>query len=733
MGGGSPMAPPDRFAGVLGQSGRSQTGMLRQLQRSYGNSYVGRVIQAKLTVNQPGDIYEQEADRVAAQMMAMPQSGSIQREIDPKKEKEKIQMMSSLQCTSDGNREAGGDLENRLNSSKGGGSPLPDDVRSFMEPRFGADFSQVRVHTGNNAVQMNRDLNAKAFTYKQDVYFGAGNAPAKDALTAHELTHVMQQTVSDSSIQRLPNTISSVSHRIQKDPASEAERVRQLNEDYENAVTAKDWKKAAELLNAFNRQDILDRLAKLSQGIVGSIHQGALDHPSVGAGSQVAELTRAAYLDLNYENAKKSGNWGEAAKFLNGFNETDIRTRLKELGKTELDALKQGAILAMPGWSLRVTSLIDELLPIATLFADPSLSTPAGAKKTLDDYHKLPPAQRRTAFDFAYPKGAITTLLKALPIEDAAGTYKDDLQELLQWVEEFETRAASGKTDEQMATLEAKFVHDKNKKAAELKKGGTPATAAEIEQERKASEAEKSFFRPMAKSRWEKLSPAGQATWTNRGNKAIKAIVDHAAKTHPELKLKTSNFKLAFHEIDKNAPGAFAQGGGPGLAEVGFEFVEAVEVNPAYALSTVVHELFGHPEFDSSTGSANYQLALFQKAGTKIPGYTADPTHEGASYGYHTSEIYSLLRELPYWTPASAKDAAKHKKVAQSNYDPRTAVGWQIDEIKTEWEPSLAVDLMRGLYKRFSLDPRIQKMALDAFADVIRKKFTAAEAAKILA
>ena len=102
-GGGSPSALPDRFAGALGQmqSASGQAGMLRHLQRSYGNSYVGSVIQAKLTVNQPGDIYEQEADRMAAQVMAMPQSGSIQREIDPKKEKEKIQMLPMAAPQSD--------------------------------------------------------------------------------------------------------------------------------------------------------------------------------------------------------------------------------------------------------------------------------------------------------------------------------------------------------------------------------------------------------------------------------------------------------------------------------------------------------------------------------------------------------------------------------------------------------------------------------------------------------
>jgi hypothetical protein len=84
-------------------------------------------------------------------------------------------------------------LEAQLSSSKMSGSPLSDDIRSFMEPRFGADFSQVRVHTDGDAVQMNQNLNAQAFTHGQDIYFGSGKAPSNDALTAHELTHVLQQ------------------------------------------------------------------------------------------------------------------------------------------------------------------------------------------------------------------------------------------------------------------------------------------------------------------------------------------------------------------------------------------------------------------------------------------------------------------------------------------------------------------------------------------------------------
>ncbi|MEQ8972095.1 MAG: DUF4157 domain-containing protein [Coleofasciculus sp. C1-SOL-03] len=114
----------------------------------------------------------------------------VHRQIDPR-----VQMRQMIQQANqiDGNQ-ASGDLESRLNASKGGGSPLSENVRGFMEPRFGADFSGVRVHTGGEAVQMNQELGAQAFTHGSDVYFGAGKSPGNNELTAHELTHVVQQT-----------------------------------------------------------------------------------------------------------------------------------------------------------------------------------------------------------------------------------------------------------------------------------------------------------------------------------------------------------------------------------------------------------------------------------------------------------------------------------------------------------------------------------------------------------
>jgi hypothetical protein len=91
-------------------------------------------------------------------------------------------------------RDSGSGLERRLGLREGGGSPLPAGVRAFMEPRFGADFGRVRVHADAEAARMNRELNARAFTRGRDIYFGAGSSPGNDALTAHELTHVVQQS-----------------------------------------------------------------------------------------------------------------------------------------------------------------------------------------------------------------------------------------------------------------------------------------------------------------------------------------------------------------------------------------------------------------------------------------------------------------------------------------------------------------------------------------------------------
>ncbi len=78
------------------------------------------------------------------------------------------------------------------------GQPLGVATRAFMEPRFGHDFSRVRVHTDAQAAESARAVNALAYTVGRDVVFGAGqyapNAQSRQRLVAHELAHVLQQS-----------------------------------------------------------------------------------------------------------------------------------------------------------------------------------------------------------------------------------------------------------------------------------------------------------------------------------------------------------------------------------------------------------------------------------------------------------------------------------------------------------------------------------------------------------
>ena len=178
------------------------------LQRAYGNRAVGRLIQSKLVVGESGDHYEQEADRVAEQVVRSPARRQAGEEGTTRAErKPRAASITPLVQPSElaGRRPPGtsarrddGRAEGRLASRRGSGSPLPDGLRAAMEPRFGADFSEVRVHTDDEAAQMARDLGARAFTYGQDIYLGAGRyAPGSRAgkrLMAHELTHVVQQS-----------------------------------------------------------------------------------------------------------------------------------------------------------------------------------------------------------------------------------------------------------------------------------------------------------------------------------------------------------------------------------------------------------------------------------------------------------------------------------------------------------------------------------------------------------
>lgn len=175
-------------------------------------------IQAKLTVGEAGDKYEQEADAVARQVVdkinsPQPQH-SVQRQSDTGVASE---LGLNVMCQSQGSVGLGSsvtqDVEQGIQQARGGGRSLDESVRQPMEQAFGVDFSRVRVHTDSQSDQLNRSIQAKAFTTGQDIFFRQGTynpgSRGGQELLAHELTHVVQQGGAssiqcsvDSSVQR---------------------------------------------------------------------------------------------------------------------------------------------------------------------------------------------------------------------------------------------------------------------------------------------------------------------------------------------------------------------------------------------------------------------------------------------------------------------------------------------------------------------------------------------------
>ncbi|TKJ38540.1 hypothetical protein CEE37_12300 [candidate division LCP-89 bacterium B3_LCP] len=218
-------------------------------------------IQTKLTIGSPNDQYEREADRVADQIVRMPDhtlkrqpleeeeeelqtkpiadqiTPMVQRQIEEEEEEELIQpdrlpiiqrqeeeeeeIVQTLQrqcdeeecpiqTQQDANRssEVTPNLASQIQAIRSGGRSLPQPCRNYFEPRFGRDFSDVHIHTDSKADDVAKSINAKAFTLGQDVFFGSGQfAPGTEGtkkLLAHELTHVVQQ---NSNILNFSNII----------------------------------------------------------------------------------------------------------------------------------------------------------------------------------------------------------------------------------------------------------------------------------------------------------------------------------------------------------------------------------------------------------------------------------------------------------------------------------------------------------------------------------------------
>ncbi len=183
----------------------------RQLQRAYGNHYVAQlaqqaqqggtaplVVQPKLTVTPPDDQYEDEADRVAGQVMrALDTSQPDKYEDEQDRPAGQVMRKDVSAAASGAGTAVSSDVEAAIEGARSGGQPLPAGTRAAMESAFGADFGGVRIHTDSQSDTLNESLSARAFTTAKDIFFGQGEYSPGSAegerLLAHELTHVVQQ------------------------------------------------------------------------------------------------------------------------------------------------------------------------------------------------------------------------------------------------------------------------------------------------------------------------------------------------------------------------------------------------------------------------------------------------------------------------------------------------------------------------------------------------------------
>ncbi len=211
--------------------------LLQHLQSQAGNRAVTQLardlaIQPKLTVTPAGDVYEQEADHIADQVLQQIQNGAgspevqrqeeeeeemqmkreaaIQRQEIPEEEEELMMQRDlsaqrqdipeeeeALQMQADGTMRTSDPLTTAVQDAQGKGHTLPERNRKPLEQAFGSDFENVHIHADSEADQLSRTMQARAFTVGSDIYFRqnayAPESTSGQELLAHELTHVIQQ------------------------------------------------------------------------------------------------------------------------------------------------------------------------------------------------------------------------------------------------------------------------------------------------------------------------------------------------------------------------------------------------------------------------------------------------------------------------------------------------------------------------------------------------------------
>lgn len=299
------------------------------LQRAIGNQAVVQLLRhqsqaseaAGLKIGAVNHPLEYEANRVANQISEAPThdvpiSSAVEQ---VNRRQEPASESSTSQPVAD-----------RIARERGRGTPLEPGALIRMESYFGADLSDVRIHTGQEAESLNRQLGARAFTIGEDIFLEQSSS-VDPRLLAHELTHVLQQRSLDSQ------TTHSDSPVIQRDANSN-----EFKRGYEDGLKGDD-PNAGPLID----DALTDYNEGYAKGHYEFGHKTSTASTDPGKPKQPvdAEAARVAALEASYQSALTKGNWAAAAEFLNAFNADDILARLAVLSVSNLLSLEHG------GWT----------------------------------------------------------------------------------------------------------------------------------------------------------------------------------------------------------------------------------------------------------------------------------------------------------------------------------------------------------------------------------------------
>jgi hypothetical protein len=732
-------------------------GALSQHQTVVRSRGVSTRLQTKLTINIPGDQYEQEADSVAEQVMRITDpSPAMTAPVLKRKCACGGAGGGSGECSECSNRDqlqryAAGPPSSPeapaivYEGLREPGMPLDESARAFFEARFGLDFSSVRVHKNARAAEA---VGAVAYAVGEHVTFGTGQyAPDQESgrkLLAHELVHVIQQRPGRPNISH-GRSLAMPAQQAPTEPKRQPAKVTATGTlRLARQQLTSPWRPPPEIIGRTAHAAVA-LLVELHGMYKSGTYQETVHHKYL---EWILWLLKESFTDMNIINtfapADRRLAYSHAADAIDQVRRLEGASRL---GYPRLDDERTwtSAIGAMRMAEHDLEQIVDTRIKV---FEVPSAQTPAGAPAAFDAYLQLGPADRESSRYFSYSTGSLQKALGALGPSNAAGKYADVVQDITRWVQVQETRKFSGKTDEQMAESHGKWMEAQAVANATGTAGGTPST----QQIAAAGQAivATTAIPPGIPSKWN--DPGfPRAKWNAAGERAIDAMVNYATTNYPSLGLKKEHFILAFEAMEGVSGTATAYHtrgpGGASRINIGYDFVKTVLMTddidkmlsttpkPEYMIEVVFHEFLGHQEFED----VSYAMGIYDAAAKYRPSYTRpvvgrskreddERRDEQMSFGYHSTEIYAIMRGFDYKHPVALADRVPGVLVLQ---DPKDEIARYVGLMAKEWEPSVGASLMRGLYARFRIDPRLSTAAVGALADAIRLHFPS-KAADIL-